>query len=279
MTHSRVSMLAPLTVWSLSVACGSDAQHPPADVASTSPDTARDEPAVDATVPDDTGRETPMDDDTSVPDDTQDATQAAFGAPCTSNGDCFEGACVPGPDGLFCSRACGDCPTDYACSLLASPFDATFCMPHAWCPPTPPTPGSACKRDFMSCLYGTDPSPACREDYTCRNSKWQHETWTNSACGWIACPATQPGATERCEDDPNTAGGCWYGGTYCACEYGGTFRCYAPISTPGCPETVPNWGARCEVPGLECKYCKFKLVCDNGEWVEWSASGKACEAP
>jgi hypothetical protein len=51
-------------------------------------------------------------------EDLFDAT-GIFGTPCTSDADCFDGPCVPTPDGNICSIWCEEsCPPDFECRGL-----------------------------------------------------------------------------------------------------------------------------------------------------------------
>jgi hypothetical protein len=117
------------------------------------------------------------------------------------------------------------------------------------CPEPPPTDGDACPNDFITCTYPGAKSCACYD-----------QTWT---C--FDCPASQPAATETCNDLPfRLSLSCRYGDVACACERRSTsagWRCGA------CPAAKPASGGACSAPAGECRYGTDTCLCgDDGKW-------------
>ena len=111
------------------VACSSDPSPAPADVTPPDvvdePDDVFDEPDTVDVAPSDV-----------VEDVSREINETDYGQPCRRNSDCSTGYCVPGPDGLICTRPCldecdaaGDVPMECV-PVVGAGADATrVCLP------------------------------------------------------------------------------------------------------------------------------------------------------
>jgi len=165
-------------------------------------------------------------------------------------------------------------PGSNDCPNAASPVDGG---PPA-CPCDPPVKGDPCDLTFasegMTCTYGTDPRPPCRQQFTCESGHWSESV--NGIPGDCApaseCPSTPPKPGSKCENGPLECA--FPDGTLCRC---GTIwgSCAKPPSEKGCPAVVPNSGTPCS-GDLFCQYddpCSFGGVqCVEGVWL-WSLGG------
>jgi hypothetical protein len=188
---------------------------------------------------------------------------------CGCNGKTYPNDCVRQQDAV--SKASdGTCPT----STSACP--ATIAQIKTW----PCTAG-------LTCEYGTDPRPACRESATCTNGSWV--VTTPAPCAVlpvVTCPATREAAAgQAC-----TASGayCTYGDLSCqctncttgpvdSCAGDPTWHCAAPNADATCPAGIPLLGSACTTANQTCSYscgAGGARLCKGGAW--YSASGGPC---
>jgi hypothetical protein len=136
-----------------------------------------------------------------------------------------------------------------------------------FCPPVPPSIGSACTRVNLTCEYGTSDDPLCNTTYECNGQTWA-KGYDGTNCGYSgtndpACPATYATASK--------GGAC---GGFSVCEYAeGMCECIISCGGPppppdagdhwvcspspaGCPSPRggAKLGAACATPGEICNY-------------------------
>jgi hypothetical protein len=133
------------------------------------------------------------------------------------------------------------------------------------CPRTPPSVGSSCSRELLSCEYGASDDPLCNKAYQCNGGKWSlaydgfgcRFTGTNDP----ACPATYGDVPQNgpCSGPPL----CDYPQGRCECilscghplpDAGSHWVCSS--AGVGCPSPRGDnkLGAACSLPGLVCQY-------------------------
>ncbi len=121
-TRSVVAGLAALSL----LACSESGVDSPEDAAIDTPfgtiDASVD--AVDAKTPDGAG-------DLGAGDDTDAGEPPADFPPCVTGDDCDSGYCIPGPEGMQCTKLCESlCPEGYACKPVGGGGDVVFlCVP------------------------------------------------------------------------------------------------------------------------------------------------------
>ena len=160
-----------------------------------------------------------------------------------------------------------------------------------------PCPAAACPADVsqimgwpctegLTCEYGTDPRPSCREDATCTNGSW---TITMPKCVGlppVTCPATREAAAgQSC---PTQDAYCTYADLTCQCTNctngpvvgcGGplTWHCAIPNADAACPAGIPLLGSACTTANKTCRYAcgpGGARLCQQGAW--YTASGGPC---
>ena len=157
-------------------------------------------------------------------------------------------------------------------------------MTVAGCPAIEPVAGKACSAG-LSCSYGDDPRPACRDRYACTKGKWVASEPAPGTCAPIAdCSMTPSGFPvvgnecqtigEECTFDGGTSGT-----IYCRCSFCGAksscpasmadWACAGPPIAP-CPEELPNEGDACAKKqscfyGVPCEGAS--MVCNGKTWV------------
>ncbi|MBI4700644.1 MAG: hypothetical protein HY744_05690 [Deltaproteobacteria bacterium] len=159
--------------------------------------------------------------------------------------------------------------------------------PSSGCPESAPQPGTPCAPAEMACTYGDSVEPWCRTRYACKPSGWTPPLPLPSACAGSpppGCPVPAPASHSQCPAEL-VGTQCIYASAseLCRCtdmECGGPceiidppqWRCFGPPAEPGCPAVVPNDGAACSQPGLECSYlggpCGGGTLarCEQGAW-------------
>ncbi len=171
----------------------------------------------------------------------------------------------------------------------------------ALCPAAPPANGGPCQPpsdatfdDRAHCSWGEDPRPDCRTTARCQDDGTWYVATPAATCSVpplpAECPAPPPMSGSVCAP----AGlSCWYpDGEQClcsACEGGSEYPICMGIDPPewacgfppaGCPSTIPQAGAACEVAGLSCgPSCELEVVCENGTWIWRQGQCPICAAP
>jgi len=95
------------------------------DITTITDTAVKDATVVDAAVVDTANEDTAVE-DTAPPEDTGPG-EGGFGWPCTGNGACNSGFCVPTSEGDQCTKTCdSDCPDGWACKPVGSDGDVTY---------------------------------------------------------------------------------------------------------------------------------------------------------
>ena len=169
------------------------------------------------------------------------------------------------------------------------------------CPAAPPTSGEACQPpsyaafgDAAHCTWGEDPRPQCRTKALCQDDKTWHVSPPSDTCSTPAlpadCPSPSPTSGTVCSDKTLS---CWYAdGTFCNCsdcEGGSQYPICTMIDPPewacghlvaGCPDKIPQAGAACSTPDLDCgPSCELYVFCKDGAWVWESGQCPICASP
>lgn len=149
------------------------------------------------------------------------------------------------------------------------------------CPAAVPKPNTLCPKNNLTCTYGDDVLPNCRQRIDCMNGVWGSPSICTRPPG--TCPGTPPPGKPGETQCSNQGLACGYSdGTICGCTncpgpcMSGPphWYCAPPPSTAGCPSLAPNAGTACASPGLSCDYgnCAtmntVHAVCENGTW-DW----------
>ncbi len=109
-----------------------------------------------------------------------------FGCPCSTNGDCLDGLCIEGVDGLFCTKSCIEsCPSGFDCvnTTALGPDPMSICVPRhvRLCRPCDEDADCQSALDGQTALCREGPVPGqgsfctssceggrpCPEGYTC----------------------------------------------------------------------------------------------------------------
>ena len=95
-----------------------------------------------------------------------------LGIPCATDEDCDQGICIEGPDGLFCSVPCGNCPSGWTCTEEACVPDAvpvcSTCSENIECSPVGRCASDPEGTNPSLCLVICDPDrETCGEGFTC----------------------------------------------------------------------------------------------------------------
>jgi hypothetical protein len=175
---------------------------------------------------------------------------------------------------VLLASGCGHPSTACTEALDAGIGQAVDAEPLSGCPASP-TPGACCSTKVV-CTYGTDPAPARRQFYVCKDGQWAAEpnpvpVSTNSP----SCPGAAPFPSEA-GAVPCLDRGAWCSfdaGASCACALIDTqdpattgWLCDGPSTRdPRCPLIAPNSGASCAEIGavVSCPYEPF-FVSDSG---------------
>ena len=166
--------------------------------------------------------------------------------------------------------------SDGACSTTTTACPATFTQISTW----PCTEG-------LTCEYGSDPRPLCRQSATCTNGSWVLASVAPcAALPPATCPATRAAAAGQA---------CSASGAYCtyadltcqctncttgpvdSCAGDPTWHCAAPNPDAACPAGLPLLGSACTTANQSCTYSCGSggaRVCKGGAW--YSADGGSC---
>lgn len=168
-------------------------------------------------------------------------------------------------------------------SPVAAPSDASPTVYGPGCPQSLPTSGS-CSNEGRLCTYGETTRDECRDRAVCTGGQWV-ATRPNCALPSPAsdCPAVLDGndcaiAGQVCRWDhaANTPFG-----TECECfefsipgQVTKVWMCEIPQSrkTTDCPPIVPNAGAQCSPPNVQCQYLCGQLS-ENRVQAQCGADG------
>jgi hypothetical protein len=163
----------------------------------------------------------------------------------------------------------GSGPTDSSIPDAGPPDGST-----GPCPTSAPTPQSTCPTIGVTCVYGSNPNPACDQEFECVATGWKLIGNTGQTCpapdSGEACPPTEP--TGDC------SGGelCAYPGATCICSHGAppmvNASWHCSTVPMGCPQFPPPPGSSCSDPGLDCNYGSCigseEVMCTNGTWKQ-----------
>jgi hypothetical protein len=161
-------------------------------------------------------------------------------------------------------------------------------MPSTTCPTSPPTE-QACATG-LSCSYGADLRPACRNHYDCVAGMWSAKA---SACKALESCAMRDGGVpqvgaacttigEDCTLDGGTSGT-----IYCRCDQHlmtnpvtAEWDCIGPPASP-CPQIMPNVGQACASNGESCTYGSCSMPANDNMTVQctariWKAVASGC---
>ena len=229
------------------------------------------------------------------------------GLPCPTNQFCElpTGNCTtPDISGVCASMGSGACPAIYqpvcGCDGKTYPSDCdrriagvSKAADGACQAPSQPCPADISQisswlcTEGLTCEFGTDPRPSCRDKATCTNGTWT--TTIPELCSPlppVTCPATRDAAAgQSC---PTDGAYCAYSGLNCACtnctngpvaSCSGalTWHCDAPNADPACPAAMPLLGTSCSSSGQSCTYACGSTgarLCKQGAW--YAASGGPC---
>ena len=162
-----------------------------------------------------------------------------FGAPCTSNSDCFSGWCVEGSDGFICTQSCDEaCPDGFDCKAVGGQSDVAFlCMPRlqklcAPCTTDAQCNGGACLSldGSTQCGYACSGDDDCPTGYLCgpHTDEVNGEgTWCQPATGSCTCSIDLNGGQRTCSA-ANEIGTCF-----------GTQSCDQAIGWSQCTAQTP----------------------------------------
>ena len=114
----------------------------------------------------------------------------------------------------------------------------------------------------MSCSYGTDLRPTCRDTAVCNGSNW---TVAAANCTALEACTLNPG--DAC--DANATPDCALGDLFCTCA--GTIQCSIAGSLD-CPTVFPNAGTSCSLgDNVTCSYNSCNVgwqlaLCSGSVW-------------
>jgi hypothetical protein len=148
------------------------------------------------------------------------------------------------------------------------------------CPLQPPADNSPCETaSDLTCGYGSDPRPNCRQLYRCMEGAW--DFFDDGVCDGSSqdCPA---GPTNPPPNVCSNIGiSCVYPATNQVCDCRGiptadTWWC-SESPGPNCPLPMPNYGTACD-SAVTCVYksvfcSQWEVECVDGRWRAGGASG------
>ncbi len=167
--------------------------------------------------------------------------EGAFGAPCSSNGECDSGWCVEGPQGFICTKTCEiSCPANFDCKgVSAAGADVVFlCLPRYVQLCTPCATDTQCKGGACltidgsgQCGYACEADEDCPEGFGCLDAPGgTHDgQWCQPRSGSCTCTPEFTGAQRSCQQT-SELGSC-YGVETCDPELGWT-GCTAAAPVP-----------------------------------------------
>ncbi len=139
----------------------------------------------------------------------------------------------------------------------------------------------------LTCEFGTDPRPSCRDSAACTQGTWNITSpELCAALPPVTCPATREAAAgQAC---PTQGAYCVYDGLDCECTNcttgpvdtcagDPTWHCAAPNADAACPAALPLLGTACSTEGKTCTYAcgtGGARLCKQGAW--YTANGGPC---
>jgi hypothetical protein len=157
----------------------------------------------------------------------------------------------------------------------------------AACPPDLSQIGNWPCIEGLTCEYGTDPRPSCRDSAVCAQGTWAIAD--RELCvplPEVTCPETREAAAgQGC---PTQDAYCVYEGLACQCTNctsgpveqctgDPTWHCAAPNPDAACPAAIPLLGTACMTENQSCRYsCGTggARLCKQGAW--YAADGGPC---
>ena len=200
--------------------------------------------------------------------DTGPPAAGEFGGPCNTNGDCYSGFCIEGPEGFVCTKLCEtECPEGYDCrGVSVGEADVTFlCLPQVEKVCTP------CAADFQcgsgGCL-NIDGEGRCATrceslddcpgpSYLCAAAPGgTHEgTWCQPMTGSCWCTAENEGTPRTCSIQ-NEFGVCY-----------GIETCDAVEGWVGCNAYPPSEDI-CDGLDTDCDFLIDEGLLDGGDCAQ-----------